>query len=131
MTALGSLHAKAALAAIQDLLTDDWPTMRAGALRAAAQIDPDAFLLTLSGMESDPHWIVRAALADVLGSLSAEVATERVRALLSDQDTRVIPAAIGAFARLKGPDLEAVLLKALGAHGFRCPHGGSAGASAR
>ena len=82
MTALGSLHATAALPAIQDLLTDDWPTMRAGALRAAAQIDPDAFLLTLSGMEPDRHWIVRAALADVLGSLSAEVATERVRALL-------------------------------------------------
>ena len=114
VTALGTLHAKEALSAIQDLLTDDWPTMRAGALRAAAQIDPDAFLLTLSGMEPDRHWIVRAALAEALGSLSAEVAVERVRTLLDDQDTRVLPAAIGAFTRLKGPDLEAVLLKALG-----------------
>ncbi len=51
--------------------------MRAAAIRAAAAIDPDGFLLTLSGMEPDPHWIVRAALADVLGSLPANVATDR------------------------------------------------------
>ncbi len=113
VTALGALHARAALGAVQDLLTDDWPTMRAAAIRAAAAIDPDAFLLTMSGMEPDPHWVVRAALADALGSLPANVATDRVRALLEDQDTRVIPSAIGALVKLRAPDLDAVLLKAL------------------
>ena len=33
--------------------------------------------------------------------------------LLEDQDTRVIPAAIGALVKLRAPDLDAVLLKAL------------------
>jgi cyclophilin family peptidyl-prolyl cis-trans isomerase/HEAT repeat protein len=113
VTALGALHARAALGATQDLLTDDWPAMRAAAIRAAAAIDPDAFLLTMSGMEPDPHWVVRAALADALGTLPANVATDRVRALLDDQDSRVIPPAIGALVKLRAPDLDAVLLKAL------------------
>ncbi|HEY7058597.1 MAG TPA: HEAT repeat domain-containing protein, partial [Vicinamibacterales bacterium] len=114
VTALGALHAKAALAPVQDLATDEWPVMRAAALRAAAAIDPDAFLLMLSGMEPDPHWLVRAALADVLGSLPANVAIDRVRALVEDQDTRVIPAALGALERLKAPGLDGLLVKALG-----------------
>jgi cyclophilin family peptidyl-prolyl cis-trans isomerase len=113
VTALGALHAKPALGLVQDLLTDDWPVMRAAAIRAAAEIDPDAFLLTLSGMEPDSHWIVRAALADVLGTLPPAVATDRVRVLLDDQDTRVIPSAIGALVRLHAPGLDAILLKAL------------------
>jgi cyclophilin family peptidyl-prolyl cis-trans isomerase/HEAT repeat protein len=113
VTALGSLHATPALGFVQDLLTDDWPVMRAAAIRASAEIDPDTFLLTLSGMEPDPHWIVRAALADVLGTLPPAVATDRVRALLDDQDTRVIPSAIGALVRLHAPGLDAILLKAL------------------
>jgi cyclophilin family peptidyl-prolyl cis-trans isomerase len=113
VTALGTLHAKPALGIVQDLLTDDWPVMRAAAIRAAADIDPDAFLLTLSGMEPDPHWIVRASLADVLGTLPPAVATDRVRALLDDQDTRVIPSVIGALVRLHAPGLDAILLKAL------------------
>jgi cyclophilin family peptidyl-prolyl cis-trans isomerase/HEAT repeat protein len=118
VTALGTLHARSALGAIQDLLTDDWPAMRAATIRAAAGIDPDAFLLTMSGMEPDPHWIVRAALADVLGSLPANVATDRVRPLLEDPDTRVIPAAIGSMVKLQATDLETILLKELASQDF-------------
>jgi cyclophilin family peptidyl-prolyl cis-trans isomerase len=89
-------------------------------------------------MEPDPHWLVRAALADVLGSLPANVAIDRVRALVEDQDTRVIPAALGALERLKAPGLDGLLIKALGhadftvraaaarALGERKPEGGAA-----
>jgi len=118
VTALGTLRAKSALPIVQDLLTDDWPAMRAAALRAAAQIDPDSFLLILSGMESDTHWIVRAALADVLATLPAAVAIERIRPMLDDQDKRVVPAAIDALARLKDPGLDAILLDQVKAQDF-------------
>ena len=113
VVALGTLRAKGALSAVQDLLNDDWPTMRAVAIGAAAQIDPDAFLLFLSGMEPDPHWIVRAALASALKTLPASVAIDRLRPMLDDQDKRVVPAVLGALTALKAADLEAILLEQL------------------
>jgi len=110
VAALGALKASEALPAIQDLLTDDWPTLRAAALRAAAAVDPDAFLLLLSGLEPDRHWIVRAALADVLATLHAETAADQLRAMLNDADKRVVPAAIDALTRLRVPGLDEILL---------------------
>jgi cyclophilin family peptidyl-prolyl cis-trans isomerase/HEAT repeat protein len=118
VTALGALRAKAALPMIQDLLTDDWPAMRAAAIRASAQIDPDSFLLTLSGLESDPHWLGRAALAEALGTVPGSVAIERVRPMLDDQDQRVVPSAIDALTRLDAPDLDTMLLEHLKASDF-------------
>jgi cyclophilin family peptidyl-prolyl cis-trans isomerase len=56
---------------------------------------------------------VRAALAEVLGALSPEVALERARELMKDGDKRVVAAAIGAVAKLHAPDLEQVLLERL------------------
>src|SRR4029079_17818580 len=82
VTALGTLKGAEGLTVVQDLLTDPWPTMRAAALRAAAAIDIDNFLLVLSGMEPDPQWTVRAALADVLGTVAAPSAIDRLRAML-------------------------------------------------
>jgi cyclophilin family peptidyl-prolyl cis-trans isomerase len=113
VTALGPLRAAEGLAVVQDRLTDDWPAMRAAALRAAAAIDEEGFLFVLSGMEADRHWRVRATLAEILGGLPAETATERVRSMLEDEDKRVIPAVLGALARLKVPDLQAILQKRL------------------
>ena len=67
ITALGAMRATDGLAVAQDLLTDDWPAMRAAAFRAAAAIDPEAFTFVLSGMEPDRDWRVRATLAEILG----------------------------------------------------------------
>ena len=110
VTALGALKAVDHLPLVQDLISDDWPAMRAAALRAAAEIDRDMFTLTLSGLETDRHWMVRAALVDVLGTLSPELALERVTAAFSDEDRRVVPAALRALVRLKAPDAAKVVL---------------------
>jgi HEAT repeat protein len=55
-----------------DLLSDPAPAVRAGALRGLGALDQERLLMALSGRDPDEHWSVRAALADVLGSLSAE-----------------------------------------------------------
>ena len=113
VAALGVLHSADGLAIVQDYLTDPWPAMRAAALRAAAAIDPERLVLVLSGMEPDPQWTVRAALAEVLATLPQGVAVERVRSMLQDEDRRVVPTVLSALARLKVPDLGAILLAQL------------------
>jgi cyclophilin family peptidyl-prolyl cis-trans isomerase len=110
VVALGTLKAVDELPVIQDLLIHEWPALRAAALRAAASIDRDNLMLVLSGLETDRHWMGRAALADVLATLPADMATVRVRALLQDQDKRVVPAALRALVALQAPDVGQVLL---------------------
>jgi cyclophilin family peptidyl-prolyl cis-trans isomerase/HEAT repeat protein len=111
--ALGALRAPDGLPVVQDLLTDPWPAMRAEALRSAAAIDQESFLLVLSGMDPDPQWIVRAALVDVLATLAPDIALNRVRSMLHDEDRRVVPAALRALLRLKAPDAASVALAQL------------------
>ena len=113
VAALGTLRAADGLPTVQDLWTDEWPEMRAAALRAAAAIDQDSFVAVLSGMDPDRHWRVRAALADTLGTFPAELAADRVRSMLQDEDKRVIPAVLASLARLKVGDLRTVLLERL------------------
>ena len=113
ITALGTLKARDALPLVEDAVTDEWPTMRAAALRSAAEIDSDGFLLLLSGLDPDPHWVVRAALAEVLGTLPADVAVPRLHAMLNDADKRVVPAALDALAKLHAPGIDTVLLDSL------------------
>ena len=113
VVALGALQATEHLPLVQDLMTDDWPAMRAAALRAAAAIDQENFSLVLSGLDMDRHWTVRAALADVLQRLPAELAVDRVRPMLKDEDKRVVPAVLRALVRLRVPDAEAVVLSHL------------------
>ena len=108
--ALGELKATEHLPLVQDLITDDWPAMRAMAIQAAAAIDAESFALILSGLDQDRHWTVRAALAEVLGRLPANVAVDRVRPMLQDEDKRVVPAVLRALARLRVNDLDTVLL---------------------
>jgi cyclophilin family peptidyl-prolyl cis-trans isomerase/HEAT repeat protein len=111
--ALGTLHAPEGLDVVEDLLTDPWPTLRAEALRSAAAIDQESFLLVLSGMDRDSHWIVRAALAEVLATFSPEIAVERLRSMLGDEDRRVVPAVLRGLQRLKAPDAATVALTEL------------------
>jgi cyclophilin family peptidyl-prolyl cis-trans isomerase/HEAT repeat protein len=113
VTALGVLKSEPALPYVQDLLTDDWPVMRAAAVRATAAIDPQGFPTVLSGMEPDQYWGVRAAIAEALRSVPADIAIARLRAMLDDEDKRVVPSAIDGLARLKAPDLDPVLFAQL------------------
>jgi cyclophilin family peptidyl-prolyl cis-trans isomerase/HEAT repeat protein len=113
VAALGALRALEALPAVQDLLTESWPALRIAALRAAAAIDREGFLLLLSGLDPDPHWTVRVALAEVLGTFPPEVAIDRLRSMLNDEDKRVIPAVLGSLTRLRAPDIEQTLLARL------------------
>jgi cyclophilin family peptidyl-prolyl cis-trans isomerase/HEAT repeat protein len=108
--ALGTLKATEQLPYVQDLITDEWPAMRAAALRAAAAIDPDVFTLTLSGLETDRHWLGRAALAETLATLRPEVANERLITMLQDEDRRVIPSVLRALVRVKAPGVDNILL---------------------
>ena len=113
VAALGALRAPQALPLMQDLMTETWPVMRIAAMRAAAAIDPDTFLIVLASLDADRDWTVRAALAGVLASLPGEPAVERVRLLLADQDKRVWPAAMRALVRLKTPDAGQIALERL------------------
>src|SRR4029450_6419274 len=91
VTPLGALRALDQLPIVQDLITDDWPALRAAAIRAAVAIDPDNFTLILSGLEGDRHWMGRAALADALGMLPPAVSLIRLNDLVNDEEQRVIP----------------------------------------
>lgn len=118
VNALGAMRAAEGLPIVQDLLTDSWPAMRAAALRAAAAIDQESFVLVLSSMDPDRQWSVRAALAEVLGTMPPEVGVERLRGMLKDEDQRVVPAVLAALARLKAPDITTVALAELKASDF-------------
>ena len=85
-------------------LTDSSPAIRAAALRAIAALDPENLRVLLSGLDPDPHWSVRAALATMLGTLTAEEALPRLTAMLKDDDQRVIPSVLNALTKLKAPN---------------------------
>jgi cyclophilin family peptidyl-prolyl cis-trans isomerase/HEAT repeat protein len=110
VASLAALRAVDHLSIIQDLITDDWPAMRAAALRAAAAMDPESFSLVLSGLDSDRHWTVRAALAEIMGTMPAEIANGRLQPMLQDEDKRVVPAVLRALVRMRAPDAETVLM---------------------
>jgi cyclophilin family peptidyl-prolyl cis-trans isomerase/HEAT repeat protein len=113
VAALTALKSRDAVIPVQDLLIDDSPVMRGAAVRAAAAIDPEGFLTLLSGLEPDPHWMVRAAIADALATIPGEAAIGRLRPMLDDQDKRVVPAVLDALVRLKAPGIDDLLLAAL------------------
>lgn len=104
VTALGRLRGASALPVVQDLITDPWPAMRIAALNAAAAIDQDAFIVVLASLDADPNWSVRSAMAGVLATLPADVAVDRLRVMLEDEDKRVTPAVLRALARHKVAD---------------------------
>ncbi len=115
VTALGQLRPAPAVDLFVDLLTDAWPSMRSAALTGLARTDPDAFLIALSGLDPDPHWSVRAALATALGTLGAESGHARLGLMLEDADQRVLPAVLAAIVAAGAPDAEATLLSRLAA----------------
>jgi HEAT repeat protein len=108
--AVGGIKAPGINDVLLDLLSDSSPDIRAAALRATATEDPDGFLTALSGLDPDPNWMVRAALASVLGSLSPEIGLPRLKTMLSDTDQRVIPTVLAGLVKLKAPDAATILV---------------------
>jgi HEAT repeat protein/cyclophilin family peptidyl-prolyl cis-trans isomerase len=116
ISALGGLHDAGApdlMDTLLDLVTHPSPAIRAAALRSAASLDAEGFVAVLAGLDPDPHWSVRAALASVLGTLPQAVGLPRLMTMLEDTDQRVIPAVLAAIASLHAPDAGTVLLDRL------------------
>jgi HEAT repeat protein len=101
--ALGKLRAPAAVDSLLDLISDPAPPVRAQAVKALAASDPQRFLETLSALEPDRQWSVRAAVAEALGSLPVETAAPLLESMAADQDQRVVPAVLGTLTTLKAP----------------------------
>jgi HEAT repeat protein/cyclophilin family peptidyl-prolyl cis-trans isomerase len=111
VAALGAIRSADGLALVQNLLSDQWIPLRIAALQAVASIDQESFVFVLAGMEPDRNWKVRAALARILADLPADIALDRLRVMLDDEDKRVIPSVLEAMARLKAPELGQVVLE--------------------
>ena len=113
VTALGAAGDASAVEPLLDLLADEWPVMRATALGVVARLDPANFTVVLSGLQSDPDWSVRAALARLLAPLPEEAARPRIEELWADADTRVHGAALAAAIQAKLPEADAWMKEAL------------------
>jgi cyclophilin family peptidyl-prolyl cis-trans isomerase/HEAT repeat protein len=100
IVALGQLRDAAAVELLIDLVSAQWPSVRAAALQALAKTDADTFISAISGLDPDAHWSVRAALATALGGLEKERAEAPLTNLLRDGDQRVIPSVIDALAKV-------------------------------
>jgi cyclophilin family peptidyl-prolyl cis-trans isomerase/HEAT repeat protein len=92
-----------------DLFADPWPPLRAAALRAVRDIDPENFMVVLSGLDPDSHWTVRSALASLLAGFQPDASLPRLTAMLSDADQRVVPAVLAALVTLKAPRVDQIL----------------------
>jgi HEAT repeat protein/cyclophilin family peptidyl-prolyl cis-trans isomerase len=120
VSALGTMRANGPEVSdtLLDLLSDPVPAIRGAALRAVAAMDPENFVTILSGLDPDPHWSVRAALASTLATLPPDIGLPRLHELLNDSDQRVIPAVLAAFVKIKAPDAASILLDRLTAEDF-------------
>ena len=118
MTALSGLVGPESLDLMLDLVSDRLPEIRAFAIRTLARIDPDALLTTLSGLDAERDWTVRAAEGAALAALPPARAEARLRLLLEDRDFRVVNAAISALVASKAPWAGTVLTERLKADDF-------------
>ena len=114
LLALGDSAAAVSSDAFVDFLGDPTPAVRLAALQGFAKRGDDTFLTVLSGLDSDPHWSVRAGLATILSATDAERALLRLTPMLADSDTRVIPAVLTALTKIKAPGVEKILIERLG-----------------
>ena len=78
VSALGGVRAPGVADALVDMLSDRNPAIRAAALRSNATLDADGFVAVLSGLDQDPDWHVRAALASILSTLPARTGLPRL-----------------------------------------------------
>jgi cyclophilin family peptidyl-prolyl cis-trans isomerase len=111
--AIGALRISESADVLLDLLTDASPGVRAEGFGALVRADPERFLFTLSGLDPDPHWTVRAAIATALAELPAEPAAALLENMARDQDHRVLPAVLAALAKRNTPRAGAIALELL------------------
>ena len=117
-TALGSTGMPAAFEPLLDLLNDSAPPVRAAALEAAARVDPDKFLLVLSGIARDRDWTVRRTFTEVLATFPADRVAVGLDELTQDEDLRVRSAALMGLAAVKGESLTRRLFEAIDSPDF-------------
>lgn len=113
VAALGQLRAHDAVELFIELLTHQWPSLRAAAMVALARTDPEGFVLAISGLDPDRHWSVRAALAAALATVPDKRGEARLLQMLKDDDQRVIPAVLDALVAINAATAEATLLARL------------------
>jgi cyclophilin family peptidyl-prolyl cis-trans isomerase len=111
--ALGALKSAEATDVLLELITDPVPGVRAEALQALARLDAERFLVTLSGLDRDNHWTVRAALASALADLPGEAATQLLEQAVAEDDQRAVPSVLEALAKRKTPKAGAIALEKL------------------
>jgi len=93
-----------------ELMSHSWPPLRGAALLGLAQLDPDLFILALSGLALDTQWQVRADLARALAFVDPEVGSFRLTLMLEDEDRRVIPSILRSLMELRAPNVVDVLV---------------------
>lgn len=118
LDALGVTGARANVDLLLDLLSDTVPAIRGGAMHALARLDPETFIVTLSGLDPDREWTVRVAQVSALATLPPDVGGPRLLVMLQDRDQRVAAAVLQALVATKSPQAERVLMEKLAADDF-------------
>jgi cyclophilin family peptidyl-prolyl cis-trans isomerase/HEAT repeat protein len=95
------------------LVAERDPWIRAAALGALAHADRGDFALVLSGMDPDPVWWVRSALAAALGDVGGEMGVGILHAMLRDEDPRVLPGVLDGLRHARGRDALDTLVRHL------------------
>jgi cyclophilin family peptidyl-prolyl cis-trans isomerase/HEAT repeat protein len=111
--ALGELRSAEDTNIFIELITHPWPALRAAAWRTLARADPESFMLALSGLDGDPDWTVRVALAQALERVQPDAANYRLTLMLQDPDKRVLPSVLTALVAQRAPNAVPVLLEQL------------------
>lgn len=111
VTALGGVRAPSAIDPLLDVVSHRSPAVRSAALRSLHRLDPEGFMLVLSGLDPDPHWSVRATLGSILASVDPSAALPRLTEMLKDADLRVIPSVLTALRTAGAPGLDKTLLE--------------------
>ena len=78
-------------------------------LQALARLDPLVLLTTLSGLDPDADWTVRAAVAEALGALEPDLSMPRLTVMLDDEDPRVVARVLDALVASDVDDAGLVL----------------------
>jgi cyclophilin family peptidyl-prolyl cis-trans isomerase/HEAT repeat protein len=89
------------------------PGVRAAALPVLARMDREDFALVLSGLDPDPSWYVRSALARALGEAGDEVSLGILGSMVKSEEPRVLPAVLEALRKARGPEAREVLARHL------------------
>jgi HEAT repeat protein/cyclophilin family peptidyl-prolyl cis-trans isomerase len=113
IAAVASLGGEGVADTLIDYLGDPAPAIRAAALDGLARLDAEGFVFILSGIDPDPHWSVRVALARVLGALPSDVGLLRLKSMLHDTDQRVVAGVVTALANRRAPDAGSILIEKL------------------